>query len=73
MEVKILLVTGIFFLSLGGYQILKEVFHVARSRDQKRIRKAFNHRKESDFLLTAAQRLGRFLPMAESQKKRMAQ
>lgn len=73
MEIRILLLIGIFFLILGFYQILKEIFHVARSRDQRRIRKAFSQRKENDFFLAAAQQMGKFLPMAESQKRRLAQ
>ena len=73
MEIRVLLVTGIFFLVAGVYQMAKEAFHVARSRDQRRIRRAFSHKKESDVFLSAARELGRFLLMADSQKRRLAQ
>ena len=73
MEVRILLIIGIFFLAMGLYQMAKEMFRVASIKEQRRIRKAFSHRKESDIFLTAAGKLGKFLPMADSQKKRLTQ
>ena len=73
MEITILFAAAVFCLCFGLYQMLKEVFHVSRSRNQRRIRKAFHPKKENDMFLAAARKIGKWLPMAENRKKRLTQ